>query len=339
MGKGEFARFARGFWFGIRMSPRRSTWEALKLIPVCVTVKRALRPISPNDVDDLRREFLRWAEAEAALSRHTLAAYRSDLEDYAAFLRRRSRRPQRTRPADVLAYLRHLRRAGKAESTICRRFACLRTFHRFLTGEGLLRADPTATLDAPRKWRTLPRVPNREEVEALLAAIPLDTRRGRRDLALFEILYATGARVSELTGAEVRDFHPDLHVLRLRGKGRKERLVPVGRAARTALEGHLADRPRADRAAPLVASLRGRPLTRDRVLRLLRAYAAAAGLSPAPSPHGLRHAFATHLLEGDADIRAVQELLGHASVATTQLYTHVEQDRLKSIHARYHPRA
>jgi len=290
-------------------------------------------------VEDLRREFLRWAEAEAALSRHTLAAYRRDLEDYAAFLRRRGRRAQRTRPADVLAYLRHLRRAGKAESTICRRFACLRTFHRFLTGEGLLRADPTATLEAPRKWRTLPRVPNREEVEALLAAIPLDTLRGRRDRALFELLYATGARVSELTGAQVRDFHPDLHVLRVRGKGRKERIVPVGRAAREALSGHLADRPDADRTSPLVASLRGRALTRDRVLRLLRAYSEGAGLKAAPSPHGLRHAFATHLLEGDADIRAVQELLGHASVATTQLYTHVEQDRLRTIHARYHPRA
>jgi integrase/recombinase XerD len=290
-------------------------------------------------VDDLRREFLRWAEAEAGLSRHTLAAYRSDLEDYAAFLRRRGRRPQRTRPGDVLAYLRSLRRAGKAESTISRRFACLRTFHRFLTGEGLLRADPTATLDAPRKWRTLPRVPSREEVEALLAAIPLEETRGRRDRALFELLYATGARVGELTGAQVRDFHTDLHVLRLRGKGSKERIVPVGRAAREALRRHLADRPRADRTEPLVASLRGRALTRDRVLRLLREHSAAAGLAPAPSPHGLRHAFATHLLEGDADIRAVQELLGHASVATTQLYTHVEQDRLRSIHARYHPRA
>jgi integrase/recombinase XerD len=290
-------------------------------------------------VDDLRREFLRWAEAEAALSRHTLAAYRRDLEDYAAFLRRRGRRPQRTRPGDVLAYLRHLRRAGKAESTICRRFACLRTFHRFLTGEGLLNTDPTATLDAPRKWRTLPRVPNRAEVEALLTAIPVSTLRGRRDRALFELLYATGARVGELTGAEVRDFHPELHVLRLRGKGNKERLVPVGRAAREALRVHLSDRPDADRTAPLVASLRGRALTRDRVLRLLRAYAAAAGIAAAPSPHGLRHAFATHLMEGEADIRAVQELLGHASVATTQLYTHVEQDRLRTIHARYHPRA
>jgi len=290
-------------------------------------------------VDDLRREFLRWAEAEAALSPHTLAAYRRDLEDYAAFLRRRGRRPQRTRPGDVLAYLRHLRSAGKAESTVCRRFACLRTFHRFLTGEGLLQTDPTATLDAPRKWRTLPRVPNREEVEALLAAIPLSTLRGRRDRALFELLYATGARVGELTGAEARDFHSELHVLRLRGKGRKERIVPVGRAAREALRVHLSDRPDADRTAPLVASLRGRKLTRDRVLRLLRAYAATAGIAPAPSPHGLRHAFATHLMEGEADIRAVQELLGHASVATTQLYTHVEQDRLRTIHSKYHPRA
>jgi len=290
-------------------------------------------------VEDLSREFLHWAEAEAALSRHTVAAYRSDLEDYAAFLKGRGRKATRIRPADVLEYLGHLRRAGRAESTICRRFACLRTFHRFCTGEGFLRDDPTTTLDAPRKWRTLPRVPSREEVEALLEAIPTDTTRRRRDRALFELLYATGARVSELTGALVRDYHTELFVLRLRGKGRKERVVPVGRAARAALARHLDDRGEPPGESPLVTSVRGRHLTRDRVLRLLKEYASATGTKSAPSPHGLRHAFATHLLEGDADVRAVQELLGHASVATTQLYTHVEQERLRTIHARYHPRA
>ena len=199
--------------------------------------------------------------------------------------------------------------------------------------------DPTATLDAPRKWRTLPRVPSRKQVEALLGAIPVNTARGRRDAALIELLYATGARVGELTGARVRDYHTELFLLRVRGKGGKERLIPVGRAAQAALATHFADRDAPGENDPLVPSLRGRPLTRDRVLRLLREYAAAAKLPFAPSPHGLRHAFATHLLEGSADIRAVQELLGHASVATTQLYTHVEQDRLRGIHAKYHPRA
>jgi len=286
----------------------------------------------------LRDEFLRWSEAEAGHSSHTLAAYRRDLDDYAAFVAQRRRDFRDARPTDVLAYLGHLRRTGRAESTVGRRFACLRTFHRFLAAEQLADADPTATLDAPRKWRTLPRVPRREQVEAMLAAIPTDTPRGRRDRALFELLYATGARVGELIGAEQRDYQAELRLLRLRGKGRKERVVPVGGAARAALKHHWADRDPAPE-DPLVASLRGRRLTRDRVLRLLREYAAAAGVAPAPSPHGLRHAFATHLLEGDADIRAVQELLGHASVATTQLYTHVEQDRLRSIHAKYHPRA
>jgi integrase/recombinase XerD len=289
-------------------------------------------------MDALLDEFLRWSEAEAGHSGHTLAAYRRDLEDYAAFLARRRRGFRDARATDVLSYLGHLRRTGRAESTVGRRFACLRTFHRFLATEQLADADPTATLDAPRKWRTLPRVPRREQVDALLAAIPTDTPRGRRDRALFELLYATGARVGELTGAERRDYQVELRLLRLRGKGRKERVVPVGRAAREALARHWADRDAAP-GDPLVASLRGRRLTRDRVLRLLREYSAAAGVDPAPSPHGLRHAFATHLLEGDADIRAVQELLGHASVATTQLYTHVEQDRLRSIHAKYHPRA
>ncbi|MHC4549091.1 MAG: tyrosine recombinase [Planctomycetota bacterium] len=290
-------------------------------------------------MDDLGREFLRWAEVEAGLSWHTLAAYRRDLEDYAGFLRGRGQRTGRVRPGDILAYLGHLRRSGRAEATVCRRFACLRSFHRFLAAEGLVGVDPTATLDAPRKWRTLPRVPSREEVTDLLAAIPAGTPRGRRDRALFELLYATGARVGELTAARVRDLHPDLRILRLRGKGSKERVVPVGRAALAALRLHHADRKEPQPTSPLVASMRDRPLTRDRVLRLLRTYAAEAGLRSAPSPHGLRHAFATHLLEGDADIRTVQELLGHANVATTQLYTHVDQERLRSIHSKYHPRA
>jgi len=290
-------------------------------------------------VHDTVVEFLRWAEAEAGLSRHTLDAYRRDLADFGAFQRRRRRDAGAARPADILAYLGHLRREGRAEATLGRRFACLRSYFRFLAAEGLVGTDPTAILEAPRKWRTLPRVPSREEVEAILAAIPAGTPRGRRDRALLEMLYATGARVSELTGAEVRDYHGDLRLLRLRGKGGKERVVPVGRAAQAALAAHLADRGGAPATAPLVASQRGRRLTRDRVLRLLAEYADAAGVRPAPSPHGLRHAFATHLLEGDADVRAVQELLGHASVATTQLYTHVEQERLRSIHARYHPRA
>jgi integrase/recombinase XerD len=286
-------------------------------------------------VPEAIREFLQWAEAEAGFSRNTIAAYRRDLADYALFCGSR----RRLRPADVLAYLGALRKVGRAEATIARRFACLRSFHRFLHAEGIATADPTVHLDSPRRWRTLPRVPSREEVAALLEVIPLDTPKGRRDRALFELLYATGARVGEMIGAEVRDYHEDLRILRLRGKGGRERVIPVGSAAREAVSGHLVDREDRDPTAPLVGSMRGRPLTRDRVLRLLREYAQTARLETIPSPHGLRHAFATHLLEGEADVRSVQELLGHASVATTQLYTHVEQDRLRSIHARYHPRA
>ncbi len=292
-----------------------------------------------RSVDGERREFLRWAEAEACLSRNTVAAYRRDLEDYARFLAARRRAPKAARQKDIVDYLARLREAGRAEATVCRRFACLRGFHRFLAAEGLAPGDPTSTLDAPRKWRTLPRVPSKAQVESLLAVVPVATSRGRRDRALFEALYATGARVGELTGARVRDYHEELGILKLHGKGSKERLVPVGRAARDALKAHLADRPGAASDAPLVASLRGKRLTRDRVLRMLAGYAAAAGMKDAPSPHSFRHAFATHLLEGRADVRAVQELLGHASVATTQLYTHVEQERLKGVHARYHPRA
>ncbi|MFI5401971.1 MAG: site-specific integrase [Planctomycetota bacterium] len=227
-------------------------------------------------MDGERREFLRWAEAEACLARNTVAAYRRDLEDYARFLAARRRTPLRARPHDVVEYLARLRADGRAEATVCRRFACLRGFHRFLTAEGLAPGDPTSTLDSPRKWRTLPRVPSSKQVEALLAAVPVDTARGRRDRALFEALYATGARVGELTGARVRDYHEELGLLKLHGKGSKERLVPVGSAAKAAIAAHLADRKGAIPEAPLVASLRGRKLTRDRVLRMLVDYAAAA---------------------------------------------------------------
>ena len=287
----------------------------------------------------LVREFLDWARAEAGMSANTVAAYRRDLADYEGFLDGAGVDLERSRPGDVVAYLRHVRGRGLAEATVARRFACLRSFHKFLVAEGLLAKDPSENLDTPRRWRTLPRVPNPQEVTDLLAAIPTGTALGRRDCALFELLYATGTRVGEVIGARMRDYHLDLRMLRVRGKGAKERVVPVGRAARDALAVHHADRGEPGPEDPLVASVRGRALTRDRVLRLLRDYARAAGVRCVPSPHGLRHAFATHLLEGRADIRTVQELLGHASVATTQLYTHVEQDRLVSIHSKYHPRA
>jgi len=287
-------------------------------------------------VDPDVAEFLRWAEVEAGLSRNTRDAYRRDLDDFARFL---GKPPARGAAADLLRYLGALRERGRAEATLGRRFACLRAFHRFLAAEGRTSADPTATLDAPRRWRTLPRVPTRQEVEKLLDSIPGDTPRGRRDRALFELLYATGARVGEATGAKAGDLHAELGLLKLRGKGSKERIVPIGARAREAIRLHLADRGLPSPQAPLVSSLRGRPLTRDRVLRMLADYAATAGLRKGLSPHSFRHAFATHLLEGRADVRAVQELLGHASVATTQLYTHVERDRLKAIHARYHPRS
>ena len=286
-----------------------------------------------------RAEFLRWAQAEAGLARNTLLAYGRDLEDYALWLKRQRRSIGRVRARDVVDYLAHLRKSGRAETTIARRFACLRSFHRFLVAEGLSPANPTETLDAPRRWRTLPRLLSADEFRHLLATIPTATPLGRRDRALFELLYATGARVSEVTGALRRDWNDDLGLLRLRGKGSKERLVPVGRLAVEALAAHFADRDEPAPEQPLLASVRGKPLSRDRVFRLLREYAAKADIDPPPSPHTLRHAFATHLLEGNADIRAVQELLGHASVATTQLYTHVEQERLLSIHAKHHPRA
>ncbi|MEE8106811.1 MAG: tyrosine recombinase [Planctomycetota bacterium] len=289
-------------------------------------------------MDEAISEFLFWAQAEVSLAANTRAAYERDLARYRAFLKESKAAWKRVRPEHVLAFLAAERRAGRSESTLSRRFACLRSFHRFCIAEGLLDRDPCETLDSPRRWRTLPRVPSRRDVETVLESIPLDTARGRRDKAMLEMLYATGARVSELVNATDLDYKADLRLLRLRGKGNKERVVPVGRSAHEALARHHEDREVSGH-DPLVSSMRGRRLTRDRVLRVLREYSDAAGVKSLPSPHAFRHAFATHLLEGSANIRAVQELLGHASVTTTQIYTHVEQDRLRAIHKKFHPRA
>jgi integrase/recombinase XerD len=234
-------------------------------------------------------------------------------------------------------------RPAASPATVHRKSACLRTFYRHLRREGVRDSDPTATISGPRRGRKLPRVLSRDEVNKLLAAPAGTEPAALRDRALLEVMYACGLRASEAIGLELADVDTDERVLRARGKGSKERVVPVGSAAIDALGAYL-ERGRAKlvRGRPephLFVNFRGGPLTRQGLYKIVRRHAAAVGLADRMSPHTLRHTFATHLLAGGCDLRSVQEMLGHADVATTQLYTHLSSERLKDVYFKAHPRA
>lgn len=291
--------------------------------------------------ESLVLDFLAHLEFDRGLAHNTLASYRVDLLQWGAFLARRRRHAFDARPGDLQDFLAEL---GAQPATLRRKAAALRAFYRFLRAEDLITDDPTAALRAPRRPRRLPTALRRDEVERLLAA-----PRGRdplalRDRALLELLYASGLRASEASALDIGDVDFDEALVRVRGKGGKERLVPVGHAAQTALAAWLRDgRPplAAKRAGEraLFVNARGRRLGRQGVWTVVRRHARAAGLDRRFGPHTLRHTFATHLLAGGCDLRTVQELLGHADVTTTQVYTHLAADRLRDDYFRAHPRA
>jgi integrase/recombinase XerD len=236
-----------------------------------------------------------------------------------------------------------LKDLGLSPATIRRQVSACRTYFRFLIGDGHLVRDPSERLESPKRWRTLPTVLSQPEVERLLSAPSGDEPLAFRDRALLELAYAAGMRVSELVGISLQDIvFPD-GLARVLGKGGKERLVPVGRRALGAVALYAREiRPLLDRGkgrGKLFLNARGTPLSRVGAWGIIRAMARRAGLSKRVTPHTLRHTFATHLLEGGADLRAVQEMLGHADLSTTQLYTHVDRDYLRSVHRRFHPRA
>ena len=278
--------------------------------------------------------------AERGAARNTLIAYQADLDDFASFAAERGRAPSGSDAALLQSYMAGLQRAGLAARTAARRLSSLRQFHRFLLREGVRSDDPTALLDAPRLPRSLPKYLSEQEVDSLLAAsCRLPGRRGAIARAAVEILYATGLRVSELLALPRRALASDASVLLIRGKGGRERIVPLSDAARKA-------------AAALVAlddddsrhlfpgRDKRRTLTRQAFFLLLKHVALEAGLDPARiSPHVLRHSFASHLLAHGADLRSLQLLLGHADIATTQIYTHVLAERLQRLVEAHHPLA
>jgi len=292
-------------------------------------------------------DFLSYLELERGLSRNTLNAYRTDLLQYGEYLAAHDRDALEARPGDIADFLAVLAtgegRPACSASTIHRKAACLRSFYKHLRRDELIADDPTAALSAPRRARKLPQVLNYAEVQQLLAAPRGDEPTTLRDRALLEVMYACGLRASETIGLELSDIDLREGLLRARGKGSKERLVPLGRQAIAAISGYLrGGRPKlvGERHEPkLFVNFRGGPLTRQGLYKIVQRHAREAGLSGRMSPHTLRHSFATHLLAGGCDLRAVQEMLGHADISTTQMYTHLSGEQLKDVYFSAHPRA
>ena len=290
------------------------------------------------------QSFCEYLEFERGLSARTIDAYRRDVEGLIAWLATRGLEGiTGAGVAELREYGYHLKDRGLQATSIRRALAAIRTYFAFLLAEGHVQADPTDRVDLPRTTRRLPHALNHEEVGQLLDAPDVADPLYWRDKALLEFAYASGVRVSELTGLKVRDLDTREGLALVFGKGARERFVPVGRSALRALDVYLRElRPRLARGAAegvVFLNARGQPLSRMGVWKILRKQVRRAGIRRRVTPHTLRHTFATHLLEGGADLAAVQELLGHADIATTQVYTHVEREYLREVHRQFHPRA
>jgi integrase/recombinase XerD len=310
--------------------------------PATGTVGRAPRLI------DLTLEFLAYLELERGLSRNTLEAYRSDLQQYGAFLERHGLDPLGAAPTDLAAFVSELAsgsadKAPVAPATLQRKIACLRSFYRHLRREQIVDHDPTAELHPPRARGRLPNVLSRDEVQRLLAQPRGSSPAALRDRALLETMYACGLRASEAIALELSELDLEAGILRARGKGSKERIVPIGSKAIETLYAYL------ERARPKLVGLRDEPqvfvnlrgvgLSRQGLYKIVQGHARSAGLDHRMSPHTLRHTFATHLLSGGCDLRSLQEMLGHADIGTTQIYTHLSAERLRDVYFDAHPRA
>lgn len=294
-------------------------------------------------ITELIDRFLNYLLVEKGLARATLESYSRDLLRFADFMERNGRSTVSAEDTPLLLkHLIQMRSEGLGARSRARHLVALRGFYRFLVQEKLLALDPAKLLDLPKTTLKLPDVLGVEEVQRLLNAPDARTPQGIRDAAMLEVLYAAGLRVSELVRLKIQDVHLDAGFVRVLGKGSKERVVPIGQYAREKilfyLE-HARGRLVRGQASPYLFLARaGRPMSRQGFWKLLRQHAASAGLLKKVTPHSLRHSFASHLLEGGADLRAVQLMLGHADISTTQIYTHVTRDRLRELHRRFHPR-
>lgn len=294
-------------------------------------------------------EFLSWLAVERGRAENTLRAYRRDLGSFENFLQKRHRKIAQAKESDVESYIHTLESDNAAPATVVRKLTAVRTFFRFAIDESLIDHDPTEAVARPKLPSHLPKALSEDEIKSLLSAVTGNDATALRDRAMLELLYGTGIRISELVDISLLDLSLDDQTMRVFGKGSKERIVPVGKYAREALRNWLSKSGRevfiphqwAHRgdAEALFLNARGRRISRSGVWRILRHYAERAGLADRVTPHVLRHSCATHMLEHGADIRVVQELLGHASIATTQIYTRVTPEKLRSVYEEAHPRA
>ncbi len=287
--------------------------------------------------------FLDYLSAERGLSPNTIKSYKNDLNHFRTYLaKRRVRTVSRITQSHITGFVRSEMGRGLSARSVARALVAVKMFLAFLTFDGVLKTSPAATIEAPSTWKRVPPVLSTKEVVSIIEAADGEEDLEIRNRAILEVMYAAGLRATEVAALKREDFNMEYAYLRCRGKGSKERVVPVGKPARKAVEAFL-DEPRerllrGKERSELFVTARGGPLSRQTVWRIIKKYALRAGLSRKIYPHTLRHTFATHLLEGGANLRAVQEMLGHADISTTQIYTHVDRKRLKAIHRKYHPR-
>ncbi|MBM7693185.1 integrase/recombinase XerD [Peribacillus deserti] len=297
-------------------------------------------------MQDQVRDFLHFLTVEKGLSHNTIISYERDLKSYLKFLVNVEQIQDwnSCQRAGIIHFLSHLKGQGKSSKTLARHIASIRSFHQFLLREKAADHDPSVHIESPQAERSLPKVLSMEEVEALLGAPKTNSPLGLRDKAMLEVLYATGMRVSELISLELTDVHASMGFVRCIGKGNKERIIPIGQAALQAIDVYLnKGRPllvkKKNKNDSLFLNHHGSKLTRQGYWKILKKLAQEAKIEKELTPHTLRHSFATHLLINGADLRAVQEMLGHADISTTQIYTHVTNVRLKDVYTKFHPRA
>lgn len=287
--------------------------------------------------------FLYFLEVERGVSRNTVQSYATDLEKFSKYLKRIKKTVSNVEREDITGFLMVLKDTGLSSTTIARNLAALKTFWKFLVSEQIVRENIASVIETPRTWKKIPDVLNREEVERLLDAPPTKGWMGIRDRAILELMYASGLRVSEVKDLKKSNVNLEAGFVKCSGKGGKERIVPLGRHAEKAISKYLgASRERLSKKTQdhhLFLSKLGRNVSRQSIWKMIKKYALKSGIKKHITPHTLRHSFATHLLEGGAELRGVQEMLGHADISTTQIYTHINKDKLKKVHKEFHPRA
>lgn len=291
-------------------------------------------------------DYLHFIKVERQLAENTLQSYKRDLVAYARHLFHEQTLVDFNQVVreHILLYLESMRAVGKSSKTISRQISSIRSFHQFLLREKVCEKDPTVHLEMPKKEQTLPKVLSIEDIDALISAPTIEKPQGIRDIAILEMMYGSGMRISELIALNLEDVHITMGFVRVFGKGGKERIIPLGRGALTACTTYLNEaRPQLLGNAPkndaFFITQRGKRFTRQGCWKIIKEHAETAGITKEITPHVLRHSFATHLIENGADLRAVQELLGHSDISTTQIYTHVSKTRLSEVYKQFHPRA